>query len=52
MARDEPLRFETLAIHAGQAPDPSTGAIMIAIGVLEAGSLPRTLSNTHLARRV
>jgi cystathionine gamma-lyase len=25
---DEKLRFETLAIHAGQAPDPSTGAIM------------------------
>jgi cystathionine gamma-lyase len=25
---DEPLRFDTLAIHAGQAPDPSTGAIM------------------------
>jgi cystathionine gamma-lyase len=25
---DEPLRFDTLAIHAGQAPDPTTGAIM------------------------
>jgi cystathionine gamma-lyase len=25
---DEKLRFETLAIHAGQAPDPTTGAIM------------------------
>jgi cystathionine gamma-lyase len=25
---DRPHRFDTLAIHAGQAPDPSTGAIM------------------------
>ncbi|HEX9240853.1 MAG TPA: cystathionine gamma-synthase [Anaeromyxobacter sp.] len=25
---DEKLRFDTLAIHAGQAPDPTTGAIM------------------------
>jgi cystathionine gamma-lyase len=25
---NEKLRFETLAIHAGQAPDPTTGAIM------------------------
>jgi len=25
---DEKLRFETLAIHAGQSPDPTTGAIM------------------------
>jgi cystathionine gamma-lyase len=25
---DEGLRFETLAIHAGQSPDPTTGAIM------------------------
>ena len=25
---DETLRFETLAIHAGQSPDPTTGAIM------------------------
>jgi len=25
---DEPLRFETLAIHAGQHPDPVTGAVM------------------------
>ncbi len=24
----EPLRFETLAIHAGQRPDPTTGAVM------------------------
>ncbi len=23
-----PLRFDTLAIHAGQAPDPTTGAVM------------------------
>jgi cystathionine gamma-lyase len=23
-----PLRFDTLAIHAGQEPDPTTGAIM------------------------
>jgi cystathionine gamma-lyase len=29
MAADRPKpRFETLAIHAGQAPDPTTGAIM------------------------
>ncbi len=29
MAHDDaPLRFETLAIHAGQRPDPTTGAIM------------------------
>ncbi|HSB18991.1 MAG TPA: cystathionine gamma-synthase [Anaeromyxobacteraceae bacterium] len=27
-APDEKPRFETLAIHAGQAPDPTTGAIM------------------------
>jgi len=26
--KDDTLRFETLAIHAGQAPDPTTGAIM------------------------
>ena len=26
MAEDTPLRFETLALHAGQGPDPSTGA--------------------------
>src|SRR5574342_875998 len=26
--RDGKPRFETLAIHAGQAPDPTTGAIM------------------------
>ncbi len=26
--RDEKLHFDTLAIHAGQAPDPTTGAIM------------------------
>jgi cystathionine gamma-lyase len=26
--RDEKLHFETLAIHAGQSPDPTTGAIM------------------------
>ena len=25
---DQPLRFETLAIHAGQHPDPVTGAVM------------------------
>jgi cystathionine gamma-lyase len=25
---DEKLKFDTLAIHAGQAPDPTTGAIM------------------------
>jgi cystathionine gamma-lyase len=25
---EDDLRFETLAIHAGQAPDPTTGAIM------------------------
>ena len=25
---DEPLRLETLAIHAGQRPDPLTGAVM------------------------
>ena len=25
---EKPPRFETLAIHAGQAPDPTTGAIM------------------------
>ncbi|BDG10349.1 cystathionine gamma-synthase [Anaeromyxobacter paludicola] len=28
MADDKDLRFETLAIHAGQRPDPTTGAIM------------------------
>jgi cystathionine gamma-lyase len=27
-ARRDDLRFETLAIHAGQSPDPTTGAIM------------------------
>jgi cystathionine beta-lyase/cystathionine gamma-synthase len=27
----EPLHFETLAIHAGQVPDPSTGAVMTPI---------------------
>jgi cystathionine gamma-lyase len=26
--RDENLHFDTLAIHAGQSPDPTTGAIM------------------------
>jgi cystathionine gamma-lyase len=28
MTDDRELRFETLAIHAGQQPDPTTGAIM------------------------
>src|SRR5512142_1039718 len=28
MASDPKQRFETLAIHAGQSPDPTTGAIM------------------------
>src|SRR5512142_3396127 len=28
MARDRTLAFETLAIHAGQSPDPTTGAVM------------------------
>lgn len=28
MERDPKARFETLAIHAGQTPDPTTGAIM------------------------
>ena len=28
MAEDRTLHFETLAIHAGQRPDPTTGAIM------------------------
>src|SRR2546423_7851459 len=28
MATDEKDRFETLAIHAGQHPDPTTGAVM------------------------
>lgn len=28
---DQNLKFETLAIHAGQTPDPSTGAIMTPI---------------------
>jgi cystathionine gamma-lyase len=28
MADDPKFRFETLAIHAGQSPDPTTGAIM------------------------
>ncbi len=28
MADEKKLRFETLAIHAGQKPDPTTGAIM------------------------
>jgi cystathionine gamma-lyase len=30
-ARRPPARFATLAIHAGQAPDPTTGAIMTPI---------------------
>ncbi len=29
--KDEKLRFETLAVHAGVEPDPSTGAIMTPI---------------------
>jgi cystathionine beta-lyase/cystathionine gamma-synthase len=28
MTSDTELRFDTLAIHAGQAPDPTTGAVM------------------------
>jgi cystathionine gamma-lyase len=28
MATDEQSRFDTLAIHAGQRPDPTTGAVM------------------------
>lgn len=28
MATDPKARFDTLAIHAGQAPDPTTGAVM------------------------
>ena len=28
MTPDQPLHFDSLAIHAGQAPDPTTGAIM------------------------
>lgn len=28
MAIKPPMRFDTLAIHAGQSPDPTTGAIM------------------------
>lgn len=28
MATDKPLHFDSLAIHAGQSPDPTTGAIM------------------------
>jgi len=28
---EKPPRFETLAIHAGQAPDPATGAVMTPI---------------------
>jgi len=28
MAKDEKLAIETLAIHAGQQPDPATGAVM------------------------
>lgn len=31
MSTDSPPRFATLAIHAGQAPDPTTGAIMTPI---------------------
>jgi cystathionine gamma-lyase len=30
-AAQQPLRFDTLAIHAGQSPDPTTGAIMTPI---------------------
>jgi cystathionine gamma-lyase len=30
-AAQQPLRFDTLAIHAGQRPDPTTGAIMTPI---------------------
>lgn len=30
-ASREPARFETLSIHAGQRPDPSTGAVMTPI---------------------
>ncbi len=29
----ETARFETLAIHAGQVPDPSTGAVMVPISL-------------------
>src|SRR6266849_5242497 len=28
LARVAPMRFNTLAIHAGQQPDPTTGAII------------------------
>ena len=31
MARGTDLHFETLAIHAGQEPDPTTGAVMTPI---------------------
>ena len=30
-ASQEPSHFETLSIHAGQRPDPSTGAVMTPI---------------------
>ncbi|MGI9189844.1 MAG: PLP-dependent transferase, partial [Longimicrobiaceae bacterium] len=28
MPAKRPLHFDTLAVHAGQRPDPTTGAIM------------------------
>src|SRR5436309_16093259 len=31
VAADGPPRFETLAIHAGQAPDPATNAVVVPI---------------------
>jgi cystathionine beta-lyase/cystathionine gamma-synthase len=31
MAKDPELRFETLAIHAGQEPDPATGATIVPV---------------------
>ncbi len=31
MSADEKLGFDTLAVHAGQSPDPTTGAVMVPI---------------------
>ena len=31
MTEDSKLHLDTLAIHAGQSPDPSTGAVMTPI---------------------
>ena len=51
MTEDKKLAFATRAIHAGQAPDPTTGAIMtpIANGTFLAG-ITRARHMANLAR--